>query len=74
MRGPYHKHNRIIQEYKMHSHSRQHINYRICVSTQSTLRSAKHFNNALHSSTHHIRIRQWERNETILTSNFGMNS
>ena len=50
--------------------------YRIGVSTQSTLRGAKHFNAPTITSFthHHTGIRQWERNEGILTSNFEVNS
>jgi len=45
--------------------------YRICVNT----RGAKHFNDApttMPFTHHNTGIRQWERNESILTSNFGV--
>jgi len=60
---PHHKGNRIAQE------------HRVGVITQSTLRSAKHFNRAqtITSFTHgHTGIRRWERNEDILTIGVGM--
>ena len=49
--------------------------YRIGVSTQSTLRGAKNFNNApTITSFTHTEIPQWEKNEGNLTSNFEVNS
>jgi len=41
----------------------------LCVSTQSTVRGAKHFNNApttMCFTHHHTGIQQWERNESVL--------